>query len=259
MEAIQKYARDRKTSKIEAIQVFLQVLVLKHLSLAHAHFMGGTALVMGYENPRFSEDIDLTQVKNPLDLSHGLKKAANESSQWLGSKVSLKAPKPGKRSWKMLCTLNPAQTIQLHIDTQPFTAYTTRPIVITFPSLPSFVCEALTLQEILSEKILALAFRKYLGGRDLFDLWFHWLRKSDWQNQEKEIFQLVKLKLKERKLTYIQFQKNLYARIITGADLNRAQLEWKRYLPPDFQKETIFKDIMACHHKLKNWLENGAD
>jgi len=258
ISGIQKYAREKNTSEAEATQVFFQVLVLKHLSLPGVHFMGGTALVLGYGNPRFSEDIDLTQVKNPLKLSQGLENAAREASQWLSAKVNLQPPKGGKRTWKMICSLNPSQSIRLHIDTQPFSAQTTRPIVIEFPSLTSFVCETLTLREILAEKVLALTFRKYLGGRDLFDLWFHWLRKSDWDVQKNDVLHLVTLKLKERKLSYLQFQQNLKNRLGTDSALNRARTEWERYLPPDFQKESIFKDIVKCNQKLKIWTKNGS-
>lgn len=258
-EAIQKYAKDQNLHITEAMQVFLQALVLKHLSLPGAHFMGGTALVMGYGNPRFSEDIDLTQVKNPLDLAQGLKRAAKEASQWLDARITLKEPKKGSRTWKMSCPINPAQTVRLHIDTQPFRAYTTRPIVIEFPSLTSFVCDALTIEEILAEKMLALAYRKYLGGRDLFDLWFHWLRRADWNNQSENIYHLMQLKLKERKLNPLHFQEKLKKRIFENVDLKRARLEWKRYLPNDFQKESIFKDIIECHHKLESLFSNGTD
>ena len=253
MEGILKYAKDKNCSQEEAIQVFLQVLVLKRLSLPGVHFMGGTALVFGYGNPRFSEDVDLTQVKDPTRLAYGLKNAAREASQWLGSNVRLQKPKSGKRTWKMICTLSPSQSIRLHIDTQPFVARTSRPIVIEFPSLTSFVCETLTLQEILSEKTIAFVFRNYLSGRDIFDLWFHWLRKSDWETQASDIFHLIQLKLVERKLSNMKFQKGLKNRLNAQMKLDRTRLEWQRYLPVDFQKEKIFTDILICLQKLKTW------
>jgi predicted nucleotidyltransferase component of viral defense system len=255
MEAIQNYAREKNINEVEALQMFFQVLVLKHLSAPGVHFMGGTALVLGYGNPRFSEDIDLTQVKDPMLLSKGLEKSAKEASQWLETKVRLQHPKQGKGTWKMICALTPSRSVRLHIDTQRYSAQTTHPIVIQFPLIPSFVCEALSLQEILAEKTLALAFRKYLGGRDLFDLWFHWLRKSDWDAQENEIFHLVKLKLKERSVSFLQFQKNLRNRLREDVILHRARAEWQRYLPPNFQKESIFRDIVSSRQKLKKWTE----
>lgn len=259
IEGIQRYAAEKKIGEIEATQVFLQALVLKHLSLPGAHFMGGTALVLGYGNPRFSEDVDLTSVKDPLKLSQNLENAVREASQYLGTKISLKPPRQGKRTWKIIYPLSRSQSIRLHIDTQPYVAHTSKPIVIEFPSLSSFVCEALALQEILSEKIMALAFRKYLGGRDLFDLWFHWLRRFDWKLQEGEIFRLVKLKLKERRFSKTQFDQNLSQRLKIGPSLKRAKDEWRRYLPPDFQKESIFEDILNSNRKLMKWIENGAN
>ncbi len=259
LEGIQKFAAEKKISEMEATQVLLQVLVLKCLSLPGAHFMGGTALVLGYGNPRFSEDIDLTDIKNPLKLSQDLKNAVREASQWLGAKAILQPPKPEKRTWKIICPLGPSQSIRLHIDTQAYPAHTSRPIVIEFPSLSSFVCEALTLPEILAEKMIALAYRKYLGGRDLFDLWFHWLRKPDWELPKNEIFTLVKLKLKERRLLQTEFKQNLISRLKKGTSLNRAREEWKRYLPPEFQKESIFNDILNSHQKLVARAKNGPN
>lgn len=258
LESIRKYATEKRISDIEATQVLLQVLVLKHLSLPDARFMGGSALVFGYGNPRFSEDIDLTEVKNPLKLSQGLQNAVREAAQWLGTKVNLKPPKPGKRTWKIICSLSRSQSIRLHIDSQAYPAHTSRPLVIEFPSLSSFVCETLALQEILAEKVIALAFRKYAGGRDLFDLWFHWLRKPDWELQKDEILHLVKLKLKERKLSKIQFIQNLNQRLKKGPFSNRAKEEWQRYLPPEFQKESVFEDILNNNQKLTTWIKNGS-
>lgn len=258
IEGIQKYAIRKKISENEAIRVFLQVLVLKHLSTPGIHFMGGTALVFGYENPRFSEDIDLTNVKNPLKLAQGLENTAREAAQWLGAKIDLKPPKLEKRTWKIICSMSPSQVIQLHIDSQTYRAHTSRPIVIEFPSLTSFVCETLSLPEILSEKVIALAFRKYLGGRDLFDLWFHWLRKSDWISQRNEIFRLIKLKLSERKFSQREFNQNLTQRLKADSSLKRARDEWERYLPTDFQIESIFDDIFKSIQKLKEQIQNGT-
>lgn len=43
----------------------MQVAVLKNLNFEEAVLIGGTALVMGNGNPRFSEDVDLAGVERP--------------------------------------------------------------------------------------------------------------------------------------------------------------------------------------------------
>ncbi|MDO8519532.1 MAG: nucleotidyl transferase AbiEii/AbiGii toxin family protein, partial [Deltaproteobacteria bacterium] len=66
LDGIQRYARERGLSHRDASQTFMQVIVLRHLAVPGARLIGGGALVFGHGNPRFSEDIDLTQVPDPL-------------------------------------------------------------------------------------------------------------------------------------------------------------------------------------------------
>ena len=245
IESILRYARERKFSLQDAAQTFLQVVVLRRLSAPQARFMGGTALVLGYGNPRFSEDVDLTQVSDLERLGPGLLKAKTELEGWFGSPVILRPPKTGGRTWRLTLRRGRSESLSLHVDSQPYRAYTMRPIVIEYPSIPPFVCEALELDEILSEKIVAVACRRYLGGRDLFDLWFHWLRSDAWADRKNSILELVTKKLRERSLKDDDFKRLLTTRLSENVSLNRARHEWKRYLPPDFQKATVFSEIVT--------------
>ncbi len=242
---IQQQAKEKHLSLKETAQIFLQVCVLKHLSLSSARFMGGTALVLGYNNPRFSEDIDLTQVQKPALLRPGLMKARFEIEGWFGKPVILTAPKVGGQTWRMIVTLSPSESVRLHIDSQPFKAYTTRPLVIDQPPLSPFVCGTLELDEIMADKIIALACRNYLGGRDLFDLWFHWLRMETGKPRQKFILDLVKKKIRERKISLKELRRLLAERVGGKIVLARAREEWKRYLPADFQKVSILNEIVS--------------
>lgn len=259
---IQQQAKETHLSLKETAQIFLQVSVLRHLSLSPARFMGGTALVLGYNNPRFSEDIDLTQVQKPALLRPGLMKARFEIEGWFGKPVTLTAPKAGGQSpagasptgatWKMIVTLSPSESVRLHIDSQPFKAYTTRPLVIDRPPLSPFVCGTLELDEIMADKIIALACRNYLGGRDLFDLWFHWLRMEADTPRQKFILDLVKKKIRERKISFKELRRLLVERVGGKIVLARAREEWKRYLPADFQKVSILNEIvLRCRRLLE--------
>lgn len=238
-------AQKKFLSPQEVAQNFIQAVVLRHLSLPLTRFMGGTALVLGYNNPRFSEDVDLTQVRHPSLLHPGLIKAKNEVEGWFGKPVILSPPKSEGRTWKLVVRMNPSTSLRLHIDSQPFKAYTTRPLVIEFSPLPPFVCQALEVDEIMAEKVIALAYRRYLGGRDLFDLWFHWLRVETNHSRQQLIAELVKKKVRERKLSFQELYKLLSLRLSGKIPLTRAREEWKRYLPPDFQKPSIFDDIVS--------------
>lgn len=250
LESIQRYARERAVSAKEASQVFMQVIVLRHLSAPKACFMGGTALVLGHGNPRFSEDVDLSQIADPDILRPGLARAAAELRGWFGKPVILHAPKETSRTWRLACRLSRSETLQLHVDSQPYRAYTSEPIVVSFPSIAPFVCEAMGVDEIMAEKIVALAFRRYLGGRDLFDLWFHWLRSDDWAARRGSISALLPKKLKERSLELSDFRRRLVERLSGKTPLDRAEDEWRRYLPPNFQKKTVAEEILAKTRRL---------
>ncbi len=245
IEPILDFVRSRGVSVKSATQIFMQFHVLKHLNWSTARFMGGTALVMGYQNPRFSEDVDLTHVKKPLALKEALLKASQEIETWLGDPVNLLAPNKSTNStWRLICQHSEADSTRLHIDSQIYPAHSTRPLVVEFPSLNPIVVQALSLQEILAEKILALAYRRYLGGRDLFDIWYHCFRHSDWELQFVEIQKYLKLKLKDRKISEQDLWTHLEKRVGGSADLTRARQEWMRYLPHQFQQDSIFSEIL---------------
>lgn len=251
-QAIQAYAEKQQIPFNEARQVFVQILILKYVSNPLARFMGGTALVLGYGNPRFSEDVDFTQVRDVQSLGPGLKRTAAEVEKWLNIDVSIIFPKPNRMTWRLQGTISAAESFSVHVDSQPFKAHIMRPIVIEFPSIPSFVCEALSLNEIMAEKILALAFRNYLGGRDLFDLWFHWLRNDSWRESIDEILDLVRRKLKERKKNQILLEQHLKKKLVISPALDRACNEWERYLPHRFQKQSVYDDILERTRFLAN-------
>ncbi len=253
-EMVQRYGREKNLSPQDAAQTFLQVMVLKHISLPAARFMGGTALTLGYGNPRFSEDIDLAQVSNPELLRPGLVRAVAELQGWFGSPVKLTPPKPKGRTWRITIRLGRAEFLSLHIDSQRYQAYSTQPIVIQFPAISSFVLAAMKLEEILAEKIIAVAYRRYLGGRDLFDLWFHWLREPVPSEKGSLIRGYLEKKIKERSLSFSDFLLRLKKRVSPAESLDRARREWKRYLPQEFQKPADFKAILDSCQNLPEFL-----
>jgi len=252
-EVIQRYSREKNLSLQDAAQTFLQVIVLKHLQIPEARFMGGTALVLGYGNPRFSEDIDLTQISDPQLLKPGLSRAAAELEGWFASPIRLTAPQGKGRTWRVLVRLSRSESLRLHVDSQGYPSETTHPIVIGFPFLPNFIVEAMGLNEIMAEKTVALAYRRYLGGRDLFDLWFHWLRNPEDPQRPILIRQFIEKKLRDRALSVPDFLHRLEERLHVSSTPKRAESEWKRYLPPDFQRPTVFEAILSSCCRLPEY------
>ena len=247
---VQRYAEDRGISARDAVQTLMQVVVLRHLSLEGAQLIGGTALVLGHGNPRFSEDVDLTGVMEPRALESGLKKAAIEIEGWLNAPAVLSLRKPHGRTWRMTCRLSRAESLQLHVDTQPLRGLTTQSIIIRYPSISPFACAAVTVNEIMADKIVAVAYRRYLGGRDLFDLWFHWLGSERRVAAAPEIQQQVKAKLAQRSFSYHDFFSRLEARGSPQTSLVRSREEWRRYLTAPFKKEAVLTEITTAFRQL---------
>lgn len=255
LAGIEQYARERKLSIQDASQTFMQVVTLRNLQLPEVRLIGGAALVLGHENPRFSEDIDLTGVKDSKNLGAGLIRAARELERWFRHPISLTPPRKELGTWKITCRLERARSLCLHVDSQPYRAYTTYPIVIQYPSIPSFVFEGVRTEEIMSDKVVALACRRCLGGRDLFDLWFHWLRSDEWKDKLPEIQNLTHRKLKDRSQKRSEFLASLERRLSPRVSLRRAQTEWERYLPPEFQRESVQDAILSSCRQLSGILK----
>ena len=243
-EMIQQWQRERAISRQDALQSFLQIIVLKNLSLENIRLIGGTALVLGQGNPRFSEDLDFANVSSPLLLEKDIQKAVREADGWLGVSGRIVYPKPKKSTWRLVYQLLPSEAIQLHIDSQPYPAHTHSPVIIRFPGIPSFIKASVEVDEIMADKLVALVQRQYLSGRDLFDLWYHWLSQPYNQNRSEKIIQLLRIKLREHASSRKEFLKIAVTRISGKMALEKANYEWKRYLPVSFQKDEVFEDIL---------------
>ena len=243
LEHVSSFARAREISYADSFQTFMQVVVLRHLTLTDVRLLGGTALVLGFHNPRFSEDLDFTNLPDPAALESTLSRARKELAGWVGREPLVTPPKEGKSTWRLTIRFGRAESIRLHIDSQRFQALTRHPIVIEYPGFSTIVVESLALSEIMAEKLIAVTMRKYLGGRDLFDLWFHWLRDGN-HDMTAQAVELLARKLRDRKLARRDWHDALQRRLRKESSLDRAEEEWRRYLPQRFQKESVFSDII---------------
>jgi len=244
-ECVSVYSRTRRISLRDAAQTFMQVIALRHVSEPDARLVGGAALVLGHGNPRFSEDIDLAQVPDPGRLRAGVFRARAELERWLGAPVTARSPRAGGKTWRLTARFGRSESLSLHVGSQPFRACTSRPLVIEFPSLPPLVSSSLDLDEIMSEKLIAVACRRYLGGCDLFDLWFHWMKSDAWEDRRAAVIDLLGRKLDERGISKQQAGASIRLRLSEGASLSRAREEWKRYLPADFRKTAVLNEIVS--------------
>jgi len=177
-----------------------QLILLNHLyAQTGSHelvFQGGTALRWCYGGSRFSEDLDFvtTMSKTALDklLLKAIRGAEREMLPHFGSgrlSVADKTTRDG--SCKLLITWQPdaiRERIAIKLECEPLiggTKLATEQLVMSaLPSVsylvmaggfriprPNSVLVVETVSEILTDKVRALLERRYLKGRDLFDIW----------------------------------------------------------------------------------------
>lgn len=246
IETLRQIQFERGFSLREAIQTFCQIIVLKNFSWKTERFIGGTALVFGFGNPRFSEDIDLTNVPNPLTLKPYLNKASKELGIWLKEELkeapTLLPPKKEKATWKLSAKTLGEGLIRLHIDSQKYRAHSHHPVVISPKGLSPFIVASISLEEIMADKLVALALRNYVSGRDLFDLWYHWFRNPENKINEK-IFSLLEKKKKDRSITETVLSK--IKKRLPSQIPDRVLDEWNRYLPPSLKNRSLYEEIYS--------------
>ena len=162
----------------------------------HIVFQGGTALKLFYGNPRFSEDIDLVLKKGmkKFDLSahiSNIERFCIHSFPFLNSvRVTKQKDEPVfKRYILQTAPEVPDQKLRLHIELASVPSYHNGPRILDFPPInPAVAVE--DADEILADKICAVALRPYLKGRDLWDIYFLTRERSvemQWKLVEKKV------------------------------------------------------------------------
>lgn len=174
-----------------ALKECLQEIALFALSRSDffkkASFMGGTALRIVYGLPRFSEGLDFaamsafpdfrwesylkeisdefaayglpTIIKDRSELGTNVKRAFLKQSSF-GKILSLKFP----RNKSDATVVN----IRFEIDVDPPQFMASEPKLVRFPIPHSVICHALP--SLFAEKLSALMTRRFVKGRDWFDL-----------------------------------------------------------------------------------------
>jgi predicted nucleotidyltransferase component of viral defense system len=242
IENIRKYASTRGITQRDALQAFMQVIVLKNLHHRGARLIGGTALVMGHSNPRCSEDVDLTGVVDPSSLEIYVQRSAKEISGLINADSKVSRPKKDRVTWRIECRVSDALFARLHVDSQSYPAITSFPLMVEYPGVAPFVFPSVAVAEIMADKIVAMAFRKYLGGRDVFDLWYHWLKGADFEREKGTILEYVDQKLSMRGLKKEGFAANVRSKF-GGGITKRMEDEWSRYLPAGLKNRKLYDQI----------------
>lgn len=179
--------------KYNIAREFLQELILQILDrqgyFSNLAFVGGTALRILYDLPRFSEDLDFSLVKkNGFRFDHllaGLKRELGLN----GFEVEASADKKEKnvlgefiRFKGLLFDLNLTKHkneklfIKLEIDANPPAGYQTEVLMVNKNFL--FKVQSYDLPSLFASKLHAFLFRPYSKGRDYYDLLWFLARKT---------------------------------------------------------------------------------
>lgn len=181
----------------EAIQLITLYNLFSRKESRNIIFQGGTALRWFHGNERFSEDLDFVTFLGVMDLTGLLNSVAVSiemgiKAQFGPGVFTLRRKDRGRESsvtafveyasegqrgktmvkleFERLKTgISPGQE-QVILSSAPAVSYFIRTGQVMLP--PGRVLNIETVQEIFSDKIRALLERRYLKGRDFYDIWF---------------------------------------------------------------------------------------
>jgi predicted nucleotidyltransferase component of viral defense system len=220
--------------------------------LAGLTFIGGTCLRTCYGSVRLSEDLDFT---GGADFSReGLARLGGVLVERLearyGLKVTVGEPRKetlGVDTWKLSLLTQPERkdwpAQRIHIDICAIPSHDRRPMMLRNVygvdlGTSGLILQAQSREEILADKIVALAFRpNRIKNRDLWDL--AWLKQQGIELPPA----LIPAKLKDHRRTVAGFRSQLKARLAAlSADpaVRRDFVkEMQRFLPAATVRETV--------------------
>jgi predicted nucleotidyltransferase component of viral defense system len=246
----------------EAQKAILTALALKDCFNTMV-FQGGTALRIFHGNPRFSEDIDLV-LHLPTDqgeVGH-LGGPGNDLCDFLSGveqtlyndfpfieQAEVKTQKKESELQRYILVArsnNPEHSLRIHMELAAIPSYRNQPRILDYPPVyPAVRVE--NMDEILADKLCALALRPYLKGRDLWDIYFLKQERSvklDWSlvHQKVEDYN----KLGPGQLKSLEEGLETAREAIRNEGDSTLRSEMKRFLPRQLLEsyESSFKSIL---------------
>ncbi len=188
---------ERRISSVEVAQLIILYNLFSKKESRDLTFQGGTALRWFHGNGRFSEDLDFVTSMNKEEISALLRSTRSGIELDMKANIgpgrfALKEKEntragaftaffeffPEHRREKVLIKLEMERlkkeallgTEQVILSSSPFVAQFIKTGKIMLP--PGRVINIEKVEEILSDKVRALLERRYIKGRDFYDLWF---------------------------------------------------------------------------------------
>jgi len=220
----------------EALQIYIlsELFALPESTLLT--FQGGTCLRLVYDGPRYSEDLDfVTSADNAKinQIVNNLSKALARLEPLFGGKFITKKQKESPTFCRFRIHSqkeNYHESFFVSVEFARYPAYTLNVAPLRpqkdLPGLPLTLVRAEKLEEILADKLGAIAGRPFCKGRDYFDLW---LLK---QKGIKFDIELLKKKLKD----YATPPLNL-ARGMKLASAKNIKNEMEKFLPQKYRRQ----------------------
>jgi len=273
LNKIKKTAEKDNVNMALIFKEHVQLVILEYLFrkgfFSQLVFQGGTALRLAYQGVRYSEDLDFVLKKRDLDVF----KRAGEQLQPLASHIKklipmitgarLKAQKETD-TFRRYCLivetdfLNAKDKTNIEIANVP--SYDHHTVMIRHPDLalaPAVTVE--TVDEILSDKILAFAARKYIKGRDIWDVYFILNMLNIPMSQK--IMSMVKKKIKDYGLNENDFLGLLTekAEWLKKNGVSILHEEMDRFLPAAYRDtyQSKYSDICGVESRVFSQIAEG--
>jgi predicted nucleotidyltransferase component of viral defense system len=223
--------------------------------LAGLTFIGGTCLRACYGSARLSEDLDFTGgsdfQRDDLTELAGTLTIRIQTRYGLPVKVSEPVKTGGKVfTWKLTIETRPGQkhlpAQRIHLDICAIPSHDPRPMMLRNPygvdlGTSGLILRAQSREEILADKIIALAFRENrIKNRDLWDI--AWLVQ---QSVELPV-NLIPLKVRDHQRERAEFVELLQSRVQGLKDQPEMRDDYmkevRRFLPAAMVRDTVGTD-----------------
>jgi len=253
--------------KYNAAREFLQELILQIMDrrgyFANLAFVGGTALRILHDLPRFSEDLDfclvngrgfkfgvlLANLKKELGLNGFEIEAAREKERTVLSEfIRFKG-----LLFDLGLTRHKSEKlfIKLEIDTKPPAGYRTEIAMVNKDFL--FKVQSYDLPSLFASKLHAFLFRKYAKGRDYYDfLWFlagktpvnYELLSAAAKQTEGQGYQLDEASLKQ--LLIDKIEQTNFPHVLHDATLFLSRKEESQYFKKEYFLAALAKGLPSA-------------
>ncbi|HID85792.1 MAG TPA: nucleotidyl transferase AbiEii/AbiGii toxin family protein [Anaerolineae bacterium] len=229
----------------EALQVYTLAAIYGQPASDRITFQGGTCLRLVYGGPRYSEDVDFVTTLDSAELAALFEPVSREVARLaplFDGEITARVQKatPEIACWRVRYRAAREQdSTSISLEFAPYPAYTDHAAVLRpstdLPALPLVVVRAEALEEIMADKVAAFAGRRYVKGRDVFDLW--WLKgKGIAVDRE-----LVRKKLADYGVQPERLQANLAA-----LRLARVRQELENFLPLRYRVQLLRPDVLEA-------------